>query len=194
MRFSPILAALAIAMGRALTGEALFKTGLKSLFRQAAIFSVALLALMEISSPLRAVETASKPPSGPAAQAILRWFTTDRSLGCDDPCTVEDNGPMFEVYYGDSTGGGPQADVLAFVYYWLVPEGKMMGSAVAYFHREGGDYRFIKTLIADKAAPATRKQFMDLTAAIHTALRKRDGVTVVGEGAPAKWRLKEGAD
>src|SRR5882757_10093885 len=46
-------------------------------------------------------------------------------------------------------------------------------------------------LIADKAAPATRKQFMDLTAAIHTALRKRDGVTVVGEGAPARWRLKE---
>jgi hypothetical protein len=45
-------------------------------------------------------------------------------------------------------------------------------------------------LIADKAAPATRKQFMDLTAAIHSALRKRDGVTVVSEGAPAKWRLK----
>ena len=36
-------------------------------------------------------------------------------------------------------------------------------------------------LIADKVAPATRKQFMDLTAAIHTALRKRDGVTVVSE-------------
>jgi hypothetical protein len=32
---------------------------------------------------------------------------------------------------------------------------------------------------------------MDLTAAIHSALRKRDGVTVVSEGAPAKWRFKE---
>jgi hypothetical protein len=46
-------------------------------------------------------------------------------------------------------------------------------------------------LIADKAAPATRKQFMDLTAAIHSALRKRDGVTVVDEGAPARWRLAD---
>jgi hypothetical protein len=35
---------------------------------------------------------------------------------------------------------------------------------------------------------------MDLTAAIHAALRKRDGVTVVSEGAPARWRLKEAAN
>ena len=61
---------------------ALFKTGLTSLFKHAAIFSVALLALIEISSPLRAMETAPTPPSGPAAQTILQWFTTDRSLGC----------------------------------------------------------------------------------------------------------------
>jgi hypothetical protein len=46
-------------------------------------------------------------------------------------------------------------------------------------------------LIADRAAPATRKQFMDLTAAIHTALRKREGVTVIGDGAPARWRLAD---
>jgi hypothetical protein len=51
-----------------------------------------------------------------------------------------------------------------------------------------------KPLIADKAVPATRKQFMDLTAAIHAALRKREGVTVIGEGAPARWRLKEAAN
>jgi hypothetical protein len=35
-----------------------------------------------------------------------------------------------------------------------------------------------------------RKQFLDLIAAIHAAPRKRDGVTVVGEGAPARWWLK----
>jgi hypothetical protein len=35
-------------------------------------------------------------------------------------------------------------------------------------------------------------QFMDLTAAIHTALQKWNGVTAVSEGAPAKWRLIEG--
>jgi hypothetical protein len=43
--------------------------------------------------------------------------------------------------------------------------------------------------IADKAPEATRKQAIDLQAAILAALRKRDGVTVVGEGAPARWRL-----
>ncbi len=75
----------------------------------------------------------------------MRWFTTDRSLGCNDPCTVEDNGPVFEVYYGDSTGGGPQADVLAFVYYGPFPGGNAMDANLAYFHRDSGDYRFIKT-------------------------------------------------
>jgi hypothetical protein len=49
-------------------------------------------------------------------------------------------------------------------------------------------------LIADKAPEATRKQAIDLQAAILAALRKRNGVTVVGEGAPARWRLKEGAN
>src|SRR5437899_9730575 len=49
-------------------------------------------------------------------------------------------------------------------------------------------------LIADKAPQATRKQAIDLQAAILAALRKRNGGTVVGEGAPARWRLKEAAN
>jgi hypothetical protein len=48
-----------------------------------------------------------------------------------------------------------------------------------------------QALIADKAVAATRKQFVDLQAAIHAALWKRDGGAVVSEGAPARWRLKE---
>jgi hypothetical protein len=44
-------------------------------------------------------------------------------------------------------------------------------------------------MIADKAVPATRKQFVDLQAAIHAALRKRNGIGVVGEGAPMRWAL-----
>jgi hypothetical protein len=40
---------------------ALFQTGLKSLFKQAAIFSVTLLALINIGSPLRAAEAAHDP-------------------------------------------------------------------------------------------------------------------------------------
>jgi hypothetical protein len=46
-------------------------------------------------------------------------------------------------------------------------------------------------LIADKAPQATRKQAIDLQAAILSGLRKRDGATVVSAGAPARWRLKE---
>jgi hypothetical protein len=44
-------------------------------------------------------------------------------------------------------------------------------------------------LIAGKAPEATRKQAMDLQAALLAALRKRNGATVVSEGAPARWRL-----
>jgi hypothetical protein len=155
---------------------ALFKTALKSFFKQAAIFSVALLALIEISSPLRAVETAPTPPSGPAAQAILRWFTTDRSLGCA-PCTVEDNGPVFEVYYGDSTGSGPQADALAFVYYGPLPGGNMMDVNLAYFHRDGGGYRFIKTFpdVAGRGSiKGTTVRFLPGKASFTRAVKKAD--------------------
>jgi hypothetical protein len=48
-------------------------------------------------------------------------------------------------------------------------------------------------LIAGKAPQATRKQAIDLQAAILVALRKRNGVVVVGERAPARWRLREAA-
>jgi hypothetical protein len=44
-------------------------------------------------------------------------------------------------------------------------------------------------LIADKAAPATRKQFMDLTAATHSALWKRDDVTAIGRKVEVGGRL-----
>jgi hypothetical protein len=143
----------AIVIRAAPIAAALFKVGLKRSFKPAAIFSVTFLALLEMSSPLRAAKAAPKP-SGPAAQAILRWFTTDRSLGCsnqkggDSTCTVAYNAQYggFEVYYGDSSGGGPQSDALAFVYYNQDQSGgNGTYLTVAYFHRDGGNYRFIKT-------------------------------------------------
>jgi hypothetical protein len=45
----------------ALIAVALFKTGSKSLFKQAAIFSATFLALIYISSPLKAAEVARDP-------------------------------------------------------------------------------------------------------------------------------------
>jgi hypothetical protein len=49
-------------------------------------------------------------------------------------------------------------------------------------------------LVADKAPQATRKQAIELHAAILAALRRRDGQTVVSEGARARWRLKAAAN
>ena len=49
-------------------------------------------------------------------------------------------------------------------------------------------------LVADKAPQATRKQAIDLQAAILAALRKRDRTMVIGSGAPARWQLKDAAN
>jgi hypothetical protein len=44
-------------------------------------------------------------------------------------------------------------------------------------------------LLAGKTPTATRKQWEALQAALLAALRTRNGKSVVGEGAPAQWRL-----
>jgi hypothetical protein len=49
-------------------------------------------------------------------------------------------------------------------------------------------------LLAGKTPTATRKQEEALQAALLAALRVRNGKTVVGEGSPAHWRLKEAAN
>jgi hypothetical protein len=51
-----------------------------------------------------------------------------------------------------------------------------------------------QALIADRAPQATRKQAIDLQAAILAALRKRNGGAVIGGGAPARWQLKDAAN
>jgi hypothetical protein len=42
-------------------------------------------------------------------------------------------------------------------------------------------------LIAEKAPRATRRQAIDIQAAILAALRKWNGKMVIGEGSPARW-------
>jgi hypothetical protein len=49
-------------------------------------------------------------------------------------------------------------------------------------------------LLTGKKPEVTRKQAIDLQAAILAALRKRNGQSVTGEGAPTRWQLKESAD
>jgi hypothetical protein len=76
--------------------------------------------------------------------------------------------------------------------------GTLFRSAVDVMRRAGTPMtarEIAEALIAGKAPQATHKQAKDdLQAAILVALRKRDGGTVVGEGAPARWRLKEAAN
>jgi hypothetical protein len=75
--------------------------------------------------------------------------------------------------------------------------GTLFRSAVDVMRRAGTPMtarEIADALIVGKAVPATRKQFIDLQAAVLAALRRRDGTMVVGEGAPARWRLKEAAN
>jgi hypothetical protein len=51
-----------------------------------------------------------------------------------------------------------------------------------------------KALLAGKTPAATRKQENNLQAAILAALRKRKGDTVIEEGFPQCWQLKEAAN
>ena len=44
-------------------------------------------------------------------------------------------------------------------------------------------------LMAERAPEATRKQAIDIQAAIVASLRKRKGGLVIGEGTPARRRL-----
>jgi hypothetical protein len=75
--------------------------------------------------------------------------------------------------------------------------GTLFRSAVDVMRRAGTPMtarEIADALVADKAPQATRKQAIDLQAAILAALRKRDGAMVVGDGAPTHWRLKDAAN
>jgi hypothetical protein len=51
-----------------------------------------------------------------------------------------------------------------------------------------------KALLAGKTPAPTRKQENNLQAAILAVLRMRKGGTVIAEGVPQRWRLKEAAN
>jgi hypothetical protein len=73
--------------------------------------------------------------------------------------------------------------------------GTMFRSAVDAMRRAGRPMtarEITDAVLADKDPQPTRKQAIDVQAAILAALRKRDGGTVVGEGSPVKWRLDVG--
>jgi hypothetical protein len=75
--------------------------------------------------------------------------------------------------------------------------GTLFRSAVDVMRRAGTPMtarEIADALIVGKAPEATRKQAIDLQAAILAALRKRNGGAIVGDGAPARWRLSGSSD
>ena len=72
--------------------------------------------------------------------------------------------------------------------------GTLFRSAVDVLRRAGTPMtarEITDALIADKAPQATRKQAIDLQAAILAALRKRNGSAVAGAGSPSRWQIKQ---
>jgi len=72
--------------------------------------------------------------------------------------------------------------------------GTLYRSAVDVLRRAGSPMtarEISDALLVGKTPTATRKQEEALQAALLAALRVRNGKTVVGEGSPAKWQLKE---
>ena len=70
--------------------------------------------------------------------------------------------------------------------------GTLFRSAVDVMRRAGTPMsarQITDALIAEKAPTATRKQAIDIQAAILAALRKRNGGMVAGEGVPTRWTL-----
>jgi hypothetical protein len=68
--------------------------------------------------------------------------------------------------------------------------GTLFRSAVDVLRRAGAPMtarEIADALVAGKAPRATRTWAIDLPAAILAALRKRDGATVIGDGAPKRW-------
>jgi hypothetical protein len=71
--------------------------------------------------------------------------------------------------------------------------GTMFRSAVDAMRRAGRPMtsrEIADAILEGKTPQPTRKQVIDVQQAILAALRKRDGQTVVGVGAPARWQLR----
>ena len=113
-------------------------------------------AVLGISSPV--VASTESAPS--ALDAAVNWFTSDASLGCFDAwrrqaaCAIDYNaqGKPPSLYFGDASGAGPKTDALAVVEYAADPRGNAIDYAIAWFHRDGEGWRFIKRL-PDKFGP-----------------------------------------
>jgi len=96
--------------------------------------------LLAMSGPTFAGGT----PQGPAAGAVKKWFTTDRSLNCYDR-QGNDSGCRFGLDTNVEVKYAPSGDeAVAFATYINDPTGNAQQFAVAVFRKEGGSWRFVR--------------------------------------------------
>lgn len=111
----------------------------------------ALAATLALATPTAALAAL---PQGPAAGAVTRWFTTDRSLNCydrqgnDSGCTL---GPDAQVFVRYAPSG---ATAVAFATYVNDPTGNAEQFAVAIFRKGPDGWRFVRNVpgLAGKSA------------------------------------------
>ena len=92
------------------------------------------------------VPASAAGPEGPAAGAVRKWFTTDRSLACydregnDAPCSF---GLDTNVNVQYAPAGG---EAVAFASYINDPTGNAQQTAIAIFRKDQGDWRFVRNV------------------------------------------------
>jgi hypothetical protein len=87
---------------------------------------------------------AGSAPQGPAAGAVRKWFTTDRSLNCYDR-KGNDSGCRFNSDADVEVKYAPSGDeAVAFATYINDPTGNAQQFAVAVFRKDGGGWRFVR--------------------------------------------------
>lgn len=133
-----------------------------------------LAAVLALATPVAAL--AESVPQGPAAVAVKKWFTTDRSLNCydrqgnDSGCELGLDANVFVKY-------APAGDAaVAFATYVNDPTGNAEQFAVAVFRKDSSGWRFVRNVPGLGGKSATNVAFLGDKVGFDTEVwRKNDG-------------------
>ncbi|MBB3174020.1 hypothetical protein FHR90_001852 [Endobacter medicaginis] len=108
--------------------------------------------------------------TGPAAGYVQHMLTDGELIRCYDRaghdinCQMKLHSVWPHLFYGDANGHGPNSDVLAITFYNNDPTGDAQMLSVAYFRRDGGRYRYVRSfpkVFMGDIAPGTSVVFRD---------------------------------
>lgn len=128
--------------------------------------------------------------TGPAAGAVAHALTDGEVMHCyntdvrDVTCNMQRNDLNPHVYYGDANGRGPNSDVIVITFYTADPTGNASDVSVAYFRRDRGRYRYVRTyqkVYLGSIAPGSRVTFGKGRASfVGVTLRPQDSYATPG--------------